>query len=509
MTPNGPGSDHGPFPISIALRAPVILMVLAATAIPIELRPLGDGAFSFGLQTSDVLANVAGYVPVGMVLAGLGSTRAITSAAMIAIFAETGQLVMAHRDPSVVDIAANVIGAIIGTRVSARWKLQALEINLSRSRAIAAGLLVFAIVGGVWAAAGEPLNARGVTSPGALEAHWRLDERGGRVARDASPRALDGRFNRDAVPVGAVAGSAVTFDGRNDYIVVGHRTPLRLSGSMTISAWINSSSFPVDDAAIVSSLSGGAATPVGFQLDTTIDRGARTIGFKVGNACGQLMARYGATPLVAGTWYYVTGVYDAETRTLDVYLNGQLDNGFLLGPVTGASRSSRTAVYVGRRASAGFEFAGSVGDVRIYSRPLPQTEIAADMRGAVDDESTPPATEAPSNNITSAGKGAPGTPACAIMSDREDAQVIPVAAAGIGLLATVACLGFWSSAGWLWALTVSLAAGLLLLPATSPTLPALNLWLIPLTSLAGGASALTGLSSHSSSQTDSPSFGSL
>lgn len=75
-------------------------------------------------------------------------------------------------------------------------------------------------------------------------------------------------------------------------------------GSMTISAWINSSSFPADDAAIVSNHNG-----LGYQLDTTVDKGPRTIGFKLANACKNLMARYGATPLVVDTWYHVAGVY--------------------------------------------------------------------------------------------------------------------------------------------------------------------------------------------------------
>ena len=36
---------------------------------------------------------------------------------------------------------------------------------------------------------------------------------------------------------------------------------------MTISAWINSTAFPRDDAAIVSS-----HDPLGYQLDTTVDQ---------------------------------------------------------------------------------------------------------------------------------------------------------------------------------------------------------------------------------------------
>ena len=77
-----------------------------------------------------------------------------------------------------------------------------------------------------------------------------------------------------------------------------------------MSAWINSAAFPVDDAAIVSKRASGE---VGYQLDTTVDRGPRTIGFKLTNSSGGNMFRYGATTLQANTWYYVTGVYDAAT----------------------------------------------------------------------------------------------------------------------------------------------------------------------------------------------------
>ena len=49
-------------------------------------------------------------------------------------------------------------------------------------------------------------------------------------------------------------GGAVSLDGANDYVNLNNPTSLQFSGSMTISAWINSSGFPADDAAIVSKL---------------------------------------------------------------------------------------------------------------------------------------------------------------------------------------------------------------------------------------------------------------
>src|SRR5262249_5194262 len=139
---------------------------------------------------------------------------------------------------------------------------------------------------------------------------------------------------------------AVRLVGEKDYADFGHPIELRLMGSMTICAWFNPSSFPRDDAAIVLSFSPG------FQLDTTVDRGRRTIGFKLVDPCGNIMARYGATELHRDTWYHGAGVYDSDSRVLHVYLNGHLDDGFLQGPVARAKKASHQPVYVGRRADA-------------------------------------------------------------------------------------------------------------------------------------------------------------
>ena len=76
---------------------------------------------------------------------------------------------------------------------------------------------------------------------------------------------------------------------------------------------------------------------------------------------------------------------------------------------------------------------------------------------------------------------------CAAVSDEEDAR-IPGAAGAFGVLVAIACVGLWPSAGPLLYLVVSLAAGGLLLPGVASTLPSLDLWMIPLVSLAGGAS---------------------
>jgi hypothetical protein len=470
----------------IRLRAPVILLVLAATAIPVELRPLGWNTLDFGIYGSDVVANVLGYVPVGIVLGELGLLRAVTTAALISAFAESSQLAMLHRTTSVIDLATNVIGAFLGAVISAQWRMRSPSFKIDRWNTLIAATLAFALILLVWLAAGPAPNTRGATSPGTLEAYWKLNETGGRVALDSSGHDLNGRFSSVPKSLIGVVNRTDTLDGK-DYIDFGRSTALRLVGSMTISAWIQPSSFPVDDAAIVSQLHGG----FGYQLDTTVDRGPRAIGFKLTNACGDLMARYGATPLAVHTWYHVAGVYDAEKRTLDVYLNGKLDNGFLVGSVTGTQRSSRSAVYVGKRSDLeGYEFAGSIAEVRIYSFALTNTEIEAAMRGEViEGVAAHRVVGSGVNSSRGAGRSTDEGSRCVVFSEGED-EKIPAVAAAVGVLVAFACVGLWPLAGSLLYLLSSLAGGLLLLPATASTLPSFNLWMIPLVSLAGGASVV-------------------
>lgn len=469
----------------IALRVPVIVLVLAATAVPVELQWPSHPTLDFSIEAYDILENIAGFVPVGIVLGELGLLRAVIAAALISTFAETSQFVMVHRDPSVIDIAANIAGALLGAVVSAHWKIRSPDFRINKWSALAAAMLALALGLGVWATSGDALSARGATSPGTLEAYWKFDESRGRDALDSSGHGLHGRLHHDVKHVPGVVGGAVKLEGGKSYIDFGHSTAFRLAGSMTISAWVNSSSFPASDAAVVSQIQSGR----GYQLGTTVDKGPRTIGFMLTNSCGALIARYGATPLLLGRWYHIAGVYDAEAQTLDVYLDGKLDNGFLLGPVTGTQRSSRGAVRVGRVGDLeGYEFAGSIDEMRIYSFALSNTEIAADMRGKVMDGQV--ARGAPQKGINSGVRsGLPsdlGAP-CTVVSETEDAR-IPGAVAVFGVLVAVAFLGLRPSSGLLLCLAVSFTAGLLLVPATAPTLPSFSRWMMPLVSLAGGAS---------------------
>jgi len=474
----------------IKLRAPVMFLVLSAIAIPVELLPPGHhSAVNLSFDVSHGFVNVLGFVPVGLVLGEYGVLRAVTAAALMSGLAETGQLVMLNRDSSVSDFIMNVVGALLGAILCAHWKIRSPAFRLNRWTMLVAAAGAFGLVAHIWIEEGPPVSARGTTSRrGTLEAYWKLDETSGRVAFDSSGHGLNGRFSTEPRRVSAAMGTWNVFDGKTQYVDIGRSAALRLAGSMTITAWINSSSFPYNDAAIVSQFREDPGFR-GYQLDTTIDKGPRTIGFKLSSPCGNLMARYGATPLVAGTWYHVAGVYDASKHTLDVYLNGKTDNGPLVGPITSTQRTSRWPVYVARRSdSENFEFAGLIRDVRVYSFALTNDEIAAVMRGesvsdAVADRAVAPADRSGAGHTTKEDRQ------CAVISENGD-QWIPLMAASLGVLVAVACIGLWPSGSPLLCVFSCFASGLLLLPAIAPNVTSFNLWLIPLVTLAGGVSVV-------------------
>src|SRR5258708_19218001 len=65
---------------------------------------------------------------------------------------------------------------------------------------------------------------------------------------------------------------------------------------------------------------------------------------------------------------------------MTVYLNGVPDNGTLSGTVTGGQRTSTRDVFIGQRAdSSGYNFNGTIDEVRIYNYALSQAEIQGDM----------------------------------------------------------------------------------------------------------------------------------
>ena len=325
----------------VSLVLPVVVLVLAFTAVPTELRLpsrfIVRSVLNPRFAPFDVAANIVGYLPVGAVLAAGGPGPMLWTATVMSLFAEGTQVFSIGRAPSLVDVATNVLGAVLGWAMFTWWRIRPGPIAINRRRAGLAALLAttYLTLGGaitpsdieettasfLIAPPWLPVNERGTTSAGTLEGHWTFDALDQNRVFDTSPNGLTGVVANRPPLIAGIVGQAIDLDGRRHSVDVGDPVALRLTGSMTISAWIRPRDYLDDDNVIVSSFN---TVGRGFQLDVTTDQGPPAIGFKLSDQSGQRMARYGRTTLRRNNWYHVAGVYDAQALTLDVYLNGHL-----------------------------------------------------------------------------------------------------------------------------------------------------------------------------------------
>ncbi len=214
-----------------------------------------------------------------------------------------------------------------------------------------------------------------VAGPPGLVAGWRLDEGAGTTTADLTGNGATGTLVGSPTWTSGTRGGALSFGG-TQYVDFGNPTQLRLTSSMTLTAWIRIGSNPPDDGAIVAKLGG-----VGWQLKTSPDTGVRTAAIQIAPTSSGTTQRYSATILQPGTWYHLAGVYDATARTLSVYVNGVLDNGVLSGTVPASQFDAPENVQLAQRAAfpGSFNFIGVIDEVHVYGRALGAAEVQTDM----------------------------------------------------------------------------------------------------------------------------------
>ena len=208
------------------------------------------------------------------------------------------------------------------------------------------------------------------------DGHYKLDETSGTVAVDSSGFSNDGTYtNSPTLGAAGSVGTAVDFDGVNDYVEVPGSSNLQVT-DMTLSAWVY----------IPTSMPSGFRAIFEHGRNTSNWYGLYKSGvsdvfhFRWGNS-GTFVSDFDTT-IVPDQWYFVTATYNSSTSEARLYLNGQLDK-----VVTGATAPTPTAgnLRIGRTLNDAEEFLGTIDDARIYSRALSDTEIAllADNSGLV------------------------------------------------------------------------------------------------------------------------------
>ena len=239
-----------------------------------------------------------------------------------------------------------------------------------------------------------------------LSGHWLLDEGSGATAADASGNGCTGTVH-GAAWVSGVSGSALSFDGTDDYLDVADHASLDFTTQMTVAAWVR---LDAASAAWITVAQKSTASWFLWQLyarasDATPSfRPAFRIDFDSDGILDAGEEAAGSAILSTGSWTHLAGVYNGQA--LLFYQNGAL---------AGSNAASATipandhAVWFGRNEIWSEPLDGALDDLRLYSHALSAAEVQALFsEGAVN---TAPSVDAgldrsitwPTNSLTLAG----------------------------------------------------------------------------------------------------------
>jgi hypothetical protein len=206
-------------------------------------------------------------------------------------------------------------------------------------------------------------------------AHWRFDEGEGSTLYDETSNNNDGTLGggteaHEPTWVEGKHGSALDFDGTDDYIDCGNDPSLNITDAITIEAWVKMANI-VGNKGIVTDMGndGNRGWWVWINNDEVVFGGSDD------GSTAHLSYRYSTDAnLVADNWYYI--VVTKSGTDADFYLNGNLlsNNGATIySSYYNASVNTKIGKYQG---SAPFN--GSIDDVRIYNYARTPAQIQMD-----------------------------------------------------------------------------------------------------------------------------------
>ena len=176
---------------------------------------------------------------------------------------------------------------------------------------------------------------------------------------------------------GGQIGSALSFDGLDDYVDLGNDPSLKPTFPLTVSAWINASN--LEKISYILGLDDQSSNYYGISFFVRGPEHFNKLATSYGDgghpSSVNRRSKIGNTTLLADTWYHVTAVIRGATD-MDLYINGDNDGGWYDG--TGGSlaySNGNSHVATGGYAVVPHNFNGVIDDVRIYNHALSGEEV--------------------------------------------------------------------------------------------------------------------------------------
>ncbi len=166
--------------------------------------------------------------------------------------------------------------------------------------------------------------------------------------------------------------TAASLDGSEKAYLDAGKPAVDTSGTFSVSAWVNLPERPKDDVSVVSQ--DGTSAP-GFDLGYDVDTRSWTFRTPMNDMENMGSWKVSGARAVPGSWTHLIGVYDDELGTLSLFVNGDLIEEDVQRRRT--KWNATGGVQIGRKLTLdGYtsHLKGSVADVKIYDRVVPEAE---------------------------------------------------------------------------------------------------------------------------------------
>ncbi|MBO9732581.1 MAG: LamG domain-containing protein [Chitinophaga sp.] len=210
-----------------------------------------------------------------------------------------------------------------------------------------------------------------------LIAYWPLDSLRG--SRDISGHNHHGIINNVTYTTDSKGkfNGAFYFNGINSFITVNDSADLRLTNtSFAVNAWVKLESYNSSFGSSILTKRNNA--PNGGYTFAVRGYASKTVpGVLHFGPGGDDINAYGSKVITTSSWHMLTAVYDLDTKTVSLYIDGVLDNTNtgILPPNAPAT----VQLYIGRddpnSPTNGYFVKGGMEEIRIYGRTLSTREI--------------------------------------------------------------------------------------------------------------------------------------
>ncbi len=227
--------------------------------------------------------------------------------------------------------------------------------------------------------AGKPEKGPRTGIGAGLVAHWAFDEGAGASSADANGRGFAGGLRNGAAWGPGRSGTAVSFDGTDDFFEVPETAELE-PAQITVAAWFCPdelrSSGNTRDWLVSKGRNEQADGHYALALDTKEKQPIAYVNLGGGkDDC--IEVRGPANSVAVGGWYHMALTYDGAV--LKLYFNGALAGARAANK---PRKPGKGPLVMGKRGDDWSKFKGKIDDVWLYSRALAAADIHAVIRAA-------------------------------------------------------------------------------------------------------------------------------